>query len=229
MNSPVHLKGGKRLVYLGIAFIVAPPAILFAIFGNGSITGNAATLTWLTPFFILAGIALLAVGISTARPDALDPITEKPHLNNPVMNAMVKRHNNWIWWFGLAAIWIPEMIFQWTSDASAVPKITDFAVWILPAAIVIGVILGKLIWKAPWHIILIGDVDLNPKDEREATILHRSAQYTLAVNALLLIVLYEVLLLAPRPSPLSLVNLIVTYWVIVRGTYGFIAWKMGLK
>lgn len=230
MNLSSAFRDGKRLAYLGLAFIIAPPAILFAIFGNGEIPASVFRLDILTPLFILAGIALVAVGISTTRPDALDPITEKLHLNNPAMNVLVKRSNNWIIWFVLTAIWIPDTIFSWQAQNSAIDaEFVHIVAWTMPALLIVVALFARLVKKAPWYVILIGDLNLNPKDEREAAILSKAGLYTLALSFILVTGTLELFLLAPTASSIAYLNLLLVYWFLIRGIYGFIAWRLGLK
>jgi hypothetical protein len=220
---------GKKLMLFGAALILLPPAILFSIFGNQEITGPVTALLPITPLFILGGVALFVIGFMHKNPNAPDVIIHKLHLNNPIMNAFVKRTNSWISWFALVILWLPTTWSQWHNPSFFDDKKFGVMFWLLPVSILIGLILGRLIWKAPWHVILIGDTDLKPRDERETAILHKSAQYTLALSVLLSAGLVELLLVAPPTSQIALIDAFIIFWFLLRGMYGFIAWKLGLR
>ena len=63
MNSEKPKRYEKKYLIIGGLLYVTPPAILFVIFGNKTITGLAEKLVWLTPVFLLAGVLLMIIGL----------------------------------------------------------------------------------------------------------------------------------------------------------------------
>lgn len=230
MNTAKTSSRGKKFMILGIILFVSPPLILLIIYGNREITGLAGTLSLAAFPVTLIGIIFFGKGLLLAKPKSPDVIIDKMHLDNPVVNAFTKSmeaHNSWVWSliFALGGLIIMPEVWQDTSTPNVAK---DILVFFIIGSILITII-TKYIRKTPWPVLLIGNIGLIGRDERETTILHKAAYYSLAVIVGLMTGFFLLLIFLPTPSLMAIANIIYTFSCLVTGLYGFFAWKFGLK
>jgi len=221
---------GKKYMILGVLLFLAPPLILLIIYGNLNITGFGYTLSFFSIPVTLIGIVIFVKGLLMAKPKSPDVIIDKLHLDNPVINTINKStssQNNWIWALVLAIISIIDASQSWQNNNDPGLAKIMFITFITATVIIYAIYKYKR--KIPWSVLLIGNMDLAGRDERETSILHKAAQYSLAVSIGLIMELFALLIFLPRPSLMAISDLSFAFIFFVAGIYGFFAWKLGLK
>lgn len=138
-----------------------------------------------------------------------------------------KSSRSWIGWWLISLIFTSMAILEWRvkTDTGGFYSTTILA---FPIGYVMVAIIAARVKKVSWYIALIGDLDLRPGDEREVLLLQRSAQMTLALTIVLIMIMFGVIAVS-LPSTRSIFPLTFSVIMFIRGLYGFIAWRLGLR
>lgn len=218
----------KFKLMLGIGFLmtIVPPATLAIMFGNNEVPNDIAFLMPILGGLIpLSGIILVFRYAILLKPEAFQ-------IKSSTILAVTGQqpHTAWTGWFFAATLFIASAVVQWQNISFIIDRPIRWFPFLVIAVFATAFVITKLLnQKKSIITLLIGDLGLDPKDEREAAIFQRAGRAALATSFVIINLLFIILLITPRPTDIALLDLFIAVVMIQRGFCGFFAWRMGLK
>lgn len=213
-----------------IGGFVLPGALHYVMLGIvGLRSENAFTLGWLVigSFFVqVIGLAFIVRGIIIlvrARAEQKDP--------NSVAAKLTRSRPSlaWIGYFFTMIVLTGIAALHWHDQVSEVDHYYTYMVLGFVVLIVIGSILMGFVKKTPWHVVLIGEPNMLPHDEREKSLHNQASQYTLVTLSIAVLLLLASFSFFGTPSKLSIVYLGPAILFSIRGTLNFFNWRLGYR
>lgn len=229
-ETPVqYQKKSWPFIVTGIACVVGVPLSLYLKYGDAPITEHIALIAVYGFGVSLSGVALIIVGIWRHRGfmRAIEKVSDNSLTRRMV--ALDQPSSVWKVWCAVTIIDLLVMASTWRNQygfgLSAAGRY--YAVALLLLFPVIFFISWK-IWRRsmPWYIALI-DPRLQPKDEREQSIIQQAALTTVGAMVFIGILAMVMILLYPPTSANALVWLMVAGLGVVRTVFGYIVSQQG--
>lgn len=199
---------GRQLTWYGAIFAVLAICGFIAALLVKHITNIWSAIA----FTVIAGTLCLSFGWR------LKHIAPKEHARS--------RPLQWIVQFGLFAIFLIGAIDEWNKPTTSFSK-NLFAVWVVIVAFFVFFAWAKTKSLSKLMLMTSRDPDLQPKDEREQTILQQATERAFVTGVATLGIVSVVVIAAPSPSSYALWNLFVALTALFIGLRNFYAWLLG--